>query len=407
MNGKLLCIGLLFLFFRAPQWVHGQPLYRAPVLEKLVEFNREMKSDRLVVSVGDSLIADVTYRGRPGDKFLVYSITKLFSGIAVGLLIEQKLLENPEVPVARFFNEWESDSLKRKVTLRHLLQHTSGLAAGKGSRDIYPQPDFVRFALDGEVQTEPGHHYFYNNKAINIISGIVQKLTGQRLDAYIRQHLFEPLGIQDYRWEQDKAGHSWGMDGLRINAGDLLKVGQLLSQYGIWKGRRILSRDWCELMFQLPLANAMNGTGGYGLTIRSLFFQEELVISAETIERLAAAGLRPVLAEKLGRLRQRDSYRFPELGVALKELFTLAEVEEITSVAFRHLIPLYQVRNQQFVIMHGGEYGLLLTAFPQKNIVIVRFLGEKWGRQQKEDGTGYKYLVDGEIISYMIQLAAD
>ena len=184
---------LLFTFC-----VKGQSAYKKEVLEDMIRFNKEMKSDRLIVSIKDTIIADVTFRGKPNDKFLIYSITKIFSGIAIGILIDKKLIENPEVPVATFFEEWKNDTLKNKITIRHILQHTSGLSSSSGSRDIYPEPDFVKFALNSTIITEPGYTFFYNNKAINLISGIVKKVTGQSLELFIKENVFIPLDIRSH-----------------------------------------------------------------------------------------------------------------------------------------------------------------------------------------------------------------
>lgn len=370
----------------------------------MIRFNKEMKSDRLIVSIKDTIIADVTFRGKPNDKFLIYSITKIFSGIAIGVLIDKKLIENPEAPIANFFEEWKNDKLKNKITIRHVLQHTSGLSANNGSQDIYPETDFVKFALNSSIITEPGQTFFYNNKAINLISGIVNKVTGQSMEQFIKEHIFLPLDINDYEWKSDKVGNTWGMDGLWLNATDLMKVGQMLCNFGEWNGKRILSESWCNLMFQMPLVNAMNEKYGYAMAIRSLPIQEKISITQKTIDTLNKLGLKSELVQKLQMLQKKDHYKYLELGATLNQLFTASEMEEISSFTSRNMIPLYTVINSNFYIKHGGEYGLLMTAFPKQKKVVVRYLGEKWGRKKKDDGTDNKYLIDDEIVNYMIRL---
>jgi hypothetical protein len=393
---------IFFLLFT--HRVKGQSAYKKEVLEDMIRFNKEMKSDRLVVSINDTIIADVTFSGKPNDKFLIYSITKIFSGIAIGVLIDKKLIENPEVPIANFFEEWKNDKLKNKITIRHVLQHTSGLSANNGSQDIYPEADFVKFALNSSIITEPGQTFFYNNKAINLISGIVNKVTGQRMEQFIKEHIFLPLDINDYEWKSDKVGNTWGMDGLWLNATDLMKVGQMLCNFGEWNGKRILSESWCNLMFQMPLVNAMNGKYGYAMAIRSLPIQEKISITQKTIDTLNKLGLKSELVQKLQMLDKKDHYKYFDLGATLNQLFTASEVEEISSFASQHMISLYTVINSSFFIKHGGEYGLLMTAFPKQKKVVVRYLGEKWGRKKKDDGTDNKYLIDDEIVNYMIRL---
>lgn len=98
------------------------------------------------------------------------------------------------------------------------------------------------------------------------------------------------------------------MDGLWIRAADLMKIGRMLSNYGIWNGRRILSRQWCELMFQLPLSNAMNGIGGYAMSIRPFFFNEQIEIAAHAIENLKKAGMEARFTDKLAAVQQKGSF---------------------------------------------------------------------------------------------------
>lgn len=401
---KLLYTVFSIYFLLFTYCVKGQPAYKKEVLEDMIGFNKEMKSDRLIVSIKDTIIADVTFRGKPNDKFLIYSITKIFSGIAIGILIDKKLIENTEVPISNYFEEWKKDTLKNKITIRHVLQHTSGLSANNGSQAIYSETDFVKFALNSAVINEPGHNFFYNNKAINLISGIVKKVTGLSLELFIKENVFTPLDINDYEWWADKSGNTWAMDGLWLTANDLIKVGQMLCNYGEWNGKRILSESWCKMMFQIPLVNSMNGKYGYAMAIRSLPLQDKIAITQKTIDTLKQLKLKTELVQKLQILLKKDDYKYLDLGIALNQLFTISEMEEIASFAARNMIPLYTINNENFYLKHGGEYGLLLTAFPKQKKVVVRYLGEKWGRKKKEDGTDHKYLIDDEIINYMIRL---
>lgn len=400
---NLLFLGLFHCLI-AIQPASAQPVYDQQAMDELIDLNEKMKTDRLIVSIRDTIVTDHIFRGKGTDRYLLYSITKVFSGIAIGILIDQQKIEHPEVRVSTFFEEWKKDSLKNRISIRHLLQHLSGIEANKGSRDIYSQPDFVQYALNSPVISPPGEVHFYNNKAFNIISGIVHRVTGQSMEEFLREQLFRPLGITDYEWKKDNAGNTWGMDGLWMNAMDLMKVGQMLCNYGEWQGKRILSTRYCELMFQLPLTNAMNGLYGYAMAIRSLPIQEEISISPETIFLMEQKGLPATYCMQLRKLLDKPAYKYMELGTRLKSLFSLAEMEEIIGFASRNIIPLYQVTNKNFFLKHGGEYGLLLTAFPKSRKVIVRFLGEKWGRKMKADGSDYQYLIDDEIVTYMLKL---
>ena len=70
--------------------------------------------------------------------------------------------------------------------------------------------------------------------------------TGQYVDAYAQEHLFGPLGIQDYHWKRSPRGFPDTEGGLYLEAEDLAKIGYLYLTDGIWDGQRILPEGWVE-----------------------------------------------------------------------------------------------------------------------------------------------------------------
>ena len=125
-----------------------------------------------------------------------------------------------------------------------MLNHTSGLEDKPTSQEIYDSPDFVQFALAAEVASDPGTKFFYSNKATNLLAGMVLRASGLPLDEYVEREIFSPLDIAVFGWSKDSAGNPHAMAGLQITAIDFAKIGQLMLDEGVWRGRRILSREW-------------------------------------------------------------------------------------------------------------------------------------------------------------------
>jgi len=174
------------------------------------------------------------------------SCTKSVVGLAVGSLIADGALTDLEQPVWRFYPEWKQGA-KQRITLRHLLNHTSGLQnLPSAEEEINHAPDAVRLALAAELTAEPGTRFSYNNKAVNLLAGIVQRASGRTLDADVADRLFAPLGIADFDWTWDPAGNPYGMAGLALHATDLAKIGQLVLNRGQWDGRPIVGPDWLD-----------------------------------------------------------------------------------------------------------------------------------------------------------------
>jgi hypothetical protein len=92
-----------------------------------------------------------------------------------------------------------------------------------------------------------------------MLSAIVTKTTGQTLRDYMEPRFFAPLGIRDISWDVGPGGINPGGNGLTCRLSDLLKLGILYAQEGIWEGRRILSPEWVR-----AASTPRVSTGEYG-----------------------------------------------------------------------------------------------------------------------------------------------
>lgn len=185
--------------------------------------------------------------GRPHALLQSYSITKSIMSLAIGGLWDKKLINDLHTPVYHFFPEWDQGH-KQQVTLGHLLTHTSGIQDDPTYEDIIRAPDSIQLALCAELTSFPGEKYTYNNKATNLLPGIIEKITGKPAENFINEFLFTPLKIQNFEWRKDKKGHIYGASGLKIAAEELIKIGNLILNQGQWEGRHLLSQEWLTRM---------------------------------------------------------------------------------------------------------------------------------------------------------------
>lgn len=177
------------------------------------------------------------------------SATKSVVALAVMLLLDDGKLASVDEPVSNIFAEWKQGR-KRDITVRMLLDHTSGLQnMANAGEELEAAPDLVKLALAAELSSDPGTTFSYNNKATNLLPGIVERLAGEPMDAYLEKRLFKPLGIARYTWLKDGAGTPLGMAGLSLSARDLAKIGQLLLDGGVTPaGTRVLSERSVALL---------------------------------------------------------------------------------------------------------------------------------------------------------------
>ncbi len=174
------------------------------------------------------------------------SVTKSITGLVTGTLLQQDKIKSLEHNVSDFFPEWKNTP-KQHITIRQLMEQSSGLADKPTTEEIYASKDVVRLALDADLMYSPGLYRFYSNKAVNLLPAIVEKASGESFKVYLEREVFVPLGITEYFWEQDEVGNYFGFAGLRLTARDLARLGQLMLQKGNWNGRQLISEDFVDL----------------------------------------------------------------------------------------------------------------------------------------------------------------
>lgn len=178
-------------------------------------------------------------------KHMLYSVTKCFTATAVGFCIAEGSLK-PDDLVISFFPDNLPEIMPQyldEMTVEHLLTMAQGY---NKEPDIVHQGDWVKAALAAPIAHKPGTTFFYNNTGPFLLSAIVQKVTGQKLEEYLTPRLFLPLGITDKDWEYNPQGINTGGWGLRVNVEAMAKLGQLYLQKGQWEGRQLLPHAWTE-----------------------------------------------------------------------------------------------------------------------------------------------------------------
>ena len=127
--------------------------------------------------------------------FDVGSITKVFTAAAVIRLAEEgRLRLDDRLP--RFFATVPRD--KRRITVRQLLAHRSGLPEYPGYYDLTPlsRAAAVRNALSLRLRFRPGTRQAYSNVGYNLLAAIVERASGERFEAAVRRRVFAPAGME-------------------------------------------------------------------------------------------------------------------------------------------------------------------------------------------------------------------
>lgn len=183
----------------------------------------------------------------PERVHLVYSLSKSFTAAALGLAVEEGLVDL-DTPVVEHFPEMDADITdprSRAITLRHLAAMASGHTAETWESAVVLDPaEPVRGFLKLAPEAEPGSTFAYNQSCTYALAAVLQRVSGQTLAEYLRPRLFEPLGIGTAAWQQHPAGRDAGFTGLHVTTDAVARLGQLHLQGGVWDGRQVLPAAW-------------------------------------------------------------------------------------------------------------------------------------------------------------------
>lgn len=229
----------------------------AEALTRLVEFGAVNNMDSLLITRRGRIVLDVTYAPfRPGLKHRINSSTKAVVSSLIAIAMKEGLLDSADRRVLDFFPDRtiaNLDDRKKAITIRHLLDMTSGLEWDEGVNGgaasflaMERSPNWVQYILDRPMATEPGSAFYYDSGNSHLLSAILTKLTGRSAFDYAKEKLFGPLGIEDVFWRHDPQGISGGGAGLYMLTRDMAKFGYLYLRGGIWEGIGILPSSWID-----------------------------------------------------------------------------------------------------------------------------------------------------------------
>jgi len=137
-------------------------------------------------------------------KFNLGSMNKMFTATSIMQLVEKGLLALDD-PISKYVDEsWLPEEITSKITIHHLLTHTSGLGSYfnetymKGSRELFRYVEDFKPLVKGEKPAfEPGERFRYSNTGMLLLGVVIESVTGQSYFDYVRKNIYEPAGMKD------------------------------------------------------------------------------------------------------------------------------------------------------------------------------------------------------------------
>lgn len=179
----------------------------------------------------------------------MFSVSKSFVSSAAGIAMEEGILDKNE-RICDAFSEYVPENASENLlgtTVENLLTMTTGLAEPlffADNAERYIVKDWIKYFFDAKFDHKPGERFLYSNFNTYILSCLIEKRAGVNLLEYLRDRLFEPLGIGNPDWTLCPKGHVHAANGLYLNIDEFGRFGEMLLRYGEYDGKRLVPEKY-------------------------------------------------------------------------------------------------------------------------------------------------------------------
>ena len=263
--------------------VPAQPAIDALVVEEAANRAAAAGSRALLVLYRGTLTVERYFQVDDASTLLPAAVVaRPLAAMAIGIALAEGKIASLDDPVARYLPEW-ADEARGRITLRQLLEETSGLETGGDTRGLlYRSPwrepaslpvfatsrgvrmllgnDFESSALGFRLEHEPGGFYNLSPANTQLAAVIIERVTGEPYETFVDQRLWRPAGAGIAELQLDRrAGMPAAHCCWRATARDMLRILSLLGTDGVHGGRAVLPAGWAAEMARPSRVSA--GTG--------------------------------------------------------------------------------------------------------------------------------------------------
>ena len=189
---------------------------------------------------------------------LLYSLTKSFTSVAVGLAIADGLLSLDDRVVDVLPDHVPADisDQGRRITVHHLLSMTAGHDADSLDEAWQREPgDLVKGFLRVPFAEAEGTSHVYDNATTFVLARMVERVTARGLPELLDDRLFTPMGVDHAEWDRVASGAAFGFHGLHLTTEAVAAFGELLLRGGLWGDRQLIPSEWVELATRRHVAS--------------------------------------------------------------------------------------------------------------------------------------------------------
>jgi len=209
------------------------------------------------------------------------SVGKSVTALLVAAAVQDGLLLTRDTPVFAAFADQQPIAHdgpgKQAITVEDLLTMSSALdcddnqdASPGNEENMYPQPRWLRWAVDLPMRTVPGDSpWAYCTAGSFLLGQVLERRVPGGLEAYAKRRLFEPLGIGPWQWHHSPSGETMSGGGLRLRTRDWAALMQMLAR----QGRPVLAPAQVEALL------SVKRTTPFGMDYGELFWRRDYTLA--------------------------------------------------------------------------------------------------------------------------------
>lgn len=267
------------------------------------------KMTSVLVSKNKQLIYEQYFNeGSAEHKNDMRSASKSLTSVAIGFAIKDQHIKNVDQLIMPFFKDKKPianpDQRKTQITIEDLLTMSSVLecddwnSASRGNEErMYIIEDWTQFILNLPVRGIPpwkqtpenspyGRSFSYCTGGVQVLTDLIERVTGKKLTSYLQEKLFNPLNISAPEFSHTPMGVTNGGGGMKMTSKDWIKLGELMLNHGQNNKVQILSKKWVDQSFKRRATIDAENNMDYGY----LWWIRNYDVDGQTVTTYSAAG---------------------------------------------------------------------------------------------------------------------
>ena len=209
----------------------------------------------------------------------MYSVAKTVTTLVLGRAVALGYDIGVDDPLSKFFPEF--DAAHGRITIRQLLNHTSGLKVVWTNEVNTTRADSVKSFAALPVEHEPGTFFAYAQIPCTVVAAAVERAVGRPFRQFAEDALFDRIGIAPgtWMWKTDRAGWTEGFSELYLRPRDFARLGHLALHDGRWNGEQLIPKPFFD---QMTTGTAQNAAFGFNTWSNSASWYYTPAINSRT-----------------------------------------------------------------------------------------------------------------------------